>query len=107
MRKNCIKYNKKTGEACGFYEFDSWESMQHHLSLEQNPDMALAEITEKEECELAEFDNKKNAYKKKIDTEKAKKYLKDRKKEVFTVNEHGISYQDLRPESVTLKRGQK
>lgn len=108
MTIRAIIYEKGTGlstgdSLCGVYVFSDIEAMHHHLFQANIPNRVVSEITEEEYFQLTEYDYETNQYKNKVDVTKIRTYLKDRKKENYTVNIEGVSYQDKRPEKAIIK----
>ena len=79
--------------------------MQYHIFQANISNRAVAEVTEEEFNTIQnDIDRDDIHHKYKIDIKKVKSYLNGRKKEMYTINTHGISYHDTKPERVIIPK---
>lgn len=107
-----LVYEKSTGEIrpdcplCGIYVFADEQSRNFHMHRANLADRASLELTDQEFDELpGDFDTKKNRFKCKVNTKKAKYSVKERKEQEVDIHLYGITYKDKRPEKVLSVRG--
>jgi len=103
-----VIYETDTGEVlpqcplCGVYTFADEETAEFHFRHLDIPNRSMADITYEEKLALSRLNTEKRKPMYRVDTMKIKRHLKEREKEPVEKHIYGVTYQDLRPESVLV-----
>lgn len=98
-----IQYDKSTGEIKRLTMFSDKSELElyglitDHHAANMKPENDFTEVTLDEYEQAFEKDDETHDFKNKVDTAKATKRLNDRERREVTMNEHGVSWQEIQP----------